>query len=202
MRKLFLALLISILPLQSAFAQNYEILSFNELITEIEKSDFTFKGKGLLFGYVSAQSCLYTSEEIIIFKNYCGTGASYPAKGYTIISSKYGMVDIYQERIDNKIKRDLVQTEFPKNLAPYLTTPLPLMTFSALNDLIEKLYNMFNPACWSTNRSHYTGAAEAECSPSAGEVIGLEEWIQETQEINGDEKRWNQLMDTIGSKTR
>jgi hypothetical protein len=200
MNKLLLAALISLLSIKSALAQSYEITSFHQLITAIKKSDFTYKGKGLVFGYVSAQSCLYSSPEIIVLKNYCGTGSNYPARGYTIISAKHGMVDIYQERVGSKIRRDLIQTEFAQNLSPYLTTPLPLMSLHGLSDLMEKMYEMFNPGCWSTNWSQYTGQAEAECSSAAGDVRGLEEWIMETQDINGDEKKWQALFETIENK--
>lgn len=196
MKKTLLLLAISLNSLM-AYGQGFEIQPFAELVSEIENADFTYKGTGLLFGFSSIKSCMYASKNIVLFKNYCSQRNNFPARGYTIISAKFGMIDIYEEKIDAIIKRDITQTEFSQNLAPYLTMPLPTATLDGLNEIMETLYSQYNPGCWSTNWSHYSRLPEASCSPAAGDVVGLKPWTQETQVLTGSDEEWNGLFQTI-----
>jgi hypothetical protein len=196
MKKTLLLLAISLNSLM-AYSQGFEIQPFAELVSEIENADFTYKGTGLLFGFSSIKSCMYASKNIVLFKNYCSQRNNFPARGYTIISAKFGMIDIYEEKIDAIIKRDITQTEFSQNLAPYLTMPLPTATLDGLNEIMETLYSQYNPGCWSTNWSHYSRLPEASCSPAAGDVIGLKSWTHETQVLTGSDEEWNGLFQTI-----
>lgn len=199
MKKYFSALIIFI-SLSSASAQDLALKSIKDLVTEIEASTFTYKEKGLAFGYFSIHSCLYVSGDMAILKNYCFPKRNYAARGFTIISAKYGMIDIYQEKIDAFIKRDFTQVEFKEYLAPYLGPRFPRGSLSDLNAAMESVYNEFNPGCWSTNRSSYTQAAEANCTVSPVTVGGFDAWALETQAINGNEVLWNELFMTIEKK--
>jgi len=196
MKKLFLILAFSFHSLVS-YAQSFELRPMAELVSQIESSKFTFKEKGLLFGFSSIQSCMYVAEEMVIFKNYCSPRNNYPARGYTIISAKFGMIDIYEEQIGAINKRDITQTEFSHNLAPYLTIPLPLTSLDELNGVMETLYSQYNPGCWSTNWSHYSHLPEAACSQAAGDVLGFDVWNQGTQKITGNDQEWTGLFQTI-----
>jgi hypothetical protein len=196
MKKTLLLLVISLNSFM-AYGQGFEIQPFTELVSEIENAEFSYKETGLLFGFSSIKSCMYASRDIVIFKNYCSPRNNFPARGYTIISAKFGMIDIYEEKIDAIIKRDITQTEFSQNLAPYLTMALPTATLDGMNEIMETLYSQYNPGCWSTNWSHYSRLPEASCSSAAGEVIGFKSWTQETQSLTGNDQEWNGLIQTI-----
>jgi hypothetical protein len=196
MKKTLLLLVFSLNSFM-AYGEGFKIEPFTELVREIEHAEFSYKETGLLFGFSSIKSCMYASHDIVIFKNYCSPINNFPARGYTIISAKFGMIDIYEEKIDAIIKRDITQTEFSQNLAPYLNMPLPTTTLEGLNEIMETLYSQYNPGCWSTNWSHYSRLPEASCSPAAGNVIGLKSWTQETQVLTGSDQEWNSLFQTI-----
>lgn len=174
----------------------------NELMTMIESETFIAKGRGKLYSYISTESCLYVSEKVAIFKNYCFPVRNYPARGYTIISAEFGMIDIYEEKQPGIIKRDITISEFPEILLPYLTTPFPQMTVTGLNAMMEKVYHQFNPGCWSTNFSFYTERADANCTVNTNVVEGFAEWSDETQLIVLNEETWNQLYKRIDSKLK
>src|SRR5262245_35244115 len=152
MKKLFIIAALTLITLTEVNAQTLEAKSFKGLVELIKKSEFSYKEKGMIFGYVSTQSCLFVSKDIAIFKNYCFPVKEYPAKGFTIISKEYGMIDIYEENLPSGIlKHDVLINQFPEVLAPYLSTAMESSTLDGLNDMIEKLYYQYNPACWSTN---------------------------------------------------
>jgi len=199
MKTIITAIVASFISL-SASAQALEAKPFQEIITAIQEADFTYQDRGMVFGFDTIQSCTYVSEEMTIIKNYCFPVRKYPARGYTIISAKFGMIDLYEERIDDLLKRDIQITQFPEILAPYLTTPMPEHNTRSLSGLIEKMYNRFYPACWSTSFSFYTESPDANCSLSTENVQGFDAWAQETQTILLDETSWLELVKAIDGK--
>jgi len=200
MKKLITTLSLLLFIPQISLAQELETTSIQDLVYEIETSDFHYKERGMIFGFSTIQSCLYVSENIAIIKNYCFPAKKYPARGMTIISKKHGMIDLYEEQLQGALKRDIQITEFPKVIAPYLSTVFPEMTVNGLSSMIEKLYNQHNPACWSTNFSYYAEGPEANCYPGTSNVLNFERWSEETQTITNDLKSWHALMDTINGK--
>lgn len=192
-------LLIVLLVSSIAQAQELNARSFTELVQRIEKTDFTYKETGKIFGFISTQSCLFLSEDIAIFKNYCFPVRKYPARGYTIISRESGIVSLYEEDVGSFLIRDIKIDEFPIYLVPYLQEYLPTYTLSDLSGIIEQLYPRYLPGCWSTNFSKYSEAAEASCH-STRPVIGFEDWAVETQAIVNDEAVWMDLMKRIDAK--
>lgn len=199
MKTIITAIVASLISL-SASAQVLEAKSFQDIITDIQAADFTYQDRGMVFGFDTIQSCTYVSEDIAIIKNYCFPVKKYPARGYTIISAKYGMIDLYEERIDDLLKRDIQITQFPEILAPYLTTPMPEHKTKSLSGVIEKMYNRFLPACWSTSFSFYTESPDANCTVSTDYVQGFDAWASETQTILLDETSWLELVKTIDGK--
>lgn len=199
MKTIITAIVASLISL-SASAQVLEAKSFQDIIADIEAAEFTYQDKGMVFGFNTIQSCTYVSEDIAIIKNYCFPVKKYPARGYTIISAKYGMIDLYEERIDDLLKRDIQITQFPEILAPYLTTPIPQHMTESLSAVIEKMYNRFLPGCWSTSFSFYTETPDANCSVSTDYVQGFDAWASETQTILLDETSWLELVKTIDGK--
>lgn len=177
-------------------AVTLEAKPVSELLQAIEQATtLTYKETGLIFGFHSIKSCLYTSDEMVVIKNYCFPKRKYPAKGYTIISPKFGIIDFYQEQLtDTLLKRDIRISEFPEVLFPYLPQSLKATSIAEANALFEKLYSAHNPSCWSTNFSHYSEKEEAKCTSSAVDVVGLDEWKTETQNLTLDEKTWLQVI--------
>jgi hypothetical protein len=202
MKQIITSLILLLSIPQISLAQKLEATSIQDLVYEIESSVFQYKGRGMIFGFSSIQSCLYVSENITIIKNYCFPAKKYPARGMTILSKKFGMIDLYEEQLQAALKRDIQITEFPEIIGPYLSTPFPEMTINGLSSMIEKLYNQFNPACWSTNHSYYQEAPEATCHPGSSNVVNFDSWSEETQAITNDLKSWHALMDTINEKLK
>lgn len=178
-----------------ALAVVLEAKPVGELIRLIERSKFIHKENGLIFGFVSTQSCLYVSENAIILKNYCLPARDYPAKGYTIISAEFGIIDLYQEKLEAGLKRDIQITAFPDILKEYLTTPMLDVKIQGLNEIIEKLYYQNGAACWSSNASYSTGLPVVQCS--AENIVNLEAWAAETQSLTGDLHAWKKLIESV-----
>ncbi len=182
-------------------AQVYDARPFGELFDRIQKAEFTYKETGMIFGFVSIKSCLFVSDDIVIFKNYCYPVKKYPARGYTIISRESGIVDLYEEVLPGApLHRQIVIEEFPVFTAPYLQESLPTYTLSDLDGIMRELYPRYNPGCWSTNFSKYTQAPEFNCNQGLENVVNGMAWAQETQEIVNDEASWFALMDAIEAK--
>lgn len=201
MKKLFIIAALVLTTLSAAHAQKLEAKAMNDLLNDIQNAEFTYKETGMIFGFISIQSCLFVSEDIAIFKNYCFPVKKYPARGFTIISKKYGMIDLYEEQLDpTLLKRDIQITQFPEILAPYLGLPFPIATLTDLSTMIEKIHFKYNPGCWSTNWSFYTETNDAACSVASEYVEGFDAWSAETQAITLDEASWLQLMDKINAK--
>jgi len=199
MKTIITAIVASFISL-SASAQTLEAKPFQEIITAIQEADFKFQDRGMVFGFDSIQSCSYVSEDIAIIKNYCYPVKKYPARGYTIISAKFGMIDLYEERIDDLLKRDIQITQFPEIMAPYISSPLPQQNTEGLSGIIQKMYYKFYPACWSTSFSFYTESPDANCTVSTEYVQGFDAWAKETQTILLDETSWLELVKAIDGK--
>lgn len=199
MKKLIIALTATFITLTSQ-AQVLEAKPIEKLLQTIESSEFTYLETGKIFGFISTQSCLFVAKDIAIFRNYCFPVKDYPAKGYTIISKDFGMIDLYQEELPGALKRDIQITQFQDILLPYLTTPLEENSLAGLSAMIEKLHYQYNPGCWSTNFSFYTETNDAACSVSSEYVPGFEQWAAETQSIVMDEKNWNEMLNLLKEK--
>lgn len=195
MKKLILITAFIFTSLTQVQAQELKAESINELLGSLESTKFTYKETGKLFGYVSTQSCMFVGKDFAVFKNYCFPAREYPAKGYTIISPKYGIIDFYQETQGDLVKRDILITKFPSILAPYIQTPLENSNLPDLSAMMEELHYQYGPACWSTNFSFYTEAPDATCNTEG--VLGAEEWKSETQIITNDIELWNKLLSRL-----
>ncbi|MBY0515451.1 MAG: hypothetical protein K2P81_00980 [Bacteriovoracaceae bacterium] len=200
MKNTILALILS-LSSTLAIAQNdLEAKSFPALLEEIQQTNFTYIETGKMFGFVSTQSCMFRSSDLVVFKNYCYPARTYPAQGYTIISKNYGIIELYEEVMDSTLKRDILISEFPALLAPYLNSPIPSLGLSDFSLIIEKMYNLYLPGCWSTNYSFYTEDKDANCSKPVDGIIGFAQWAQETQAIVNDEAEWKALIKFMNAK--
>lgn len=181
-------------------AQGLDAKSIPELVEKISKTDFTYKETGKIFGFDSTQSCLFVSEEIVIFKNYCFPVRNYPARGYTIITREWGITRIYEEKFPGLLIRDIGIDEFPVLVAPYLENSLPSYSLAELSGILEDLYPRFNPGCWSTNFSKYTETNDVNCTLNVSNVGNFTQWASDTQSIVNSESAWFGLMDTIEAR--
>ncbi len=200
MKKIIAAFLIA---LSFSFAHanvDLEAKSVPELLKQIEQTQFTYVETGKMFGFVSTQSCMFESADLIVFKNYCFPARVYPAQGYTIISKEFGIIELYEETMDSVLKRDIHISQFPAILAPYVNFPLPDLGLNDYSAMIEKMYNRYFPGCWSTNYSFYTETNDANCSKPVDTVIGFAQWAKETQDIVNDEVEWKALIKGLNAK--
>ena len=196
-----LALLTALITTTTLAQVQLEAKSFTALISEIEASEFEYVETGKMFGFVSTKSCMYRSDSIIVFRNYCFPLRPYPAQGYTIFSREYGVIKLYEETVTPTfLKRDIDVDQFPALLAPYLTSPLPSMGLTDFFLVQETMYANYFPGCWSTNFSFYSEVAEAGCSIPTDNVNGFNSWAQETQTILNDESAWVALMNSLNRK--
>ncbi len=201
MKKLIIALSFFVVSLTQA--QVYDARPFGELFDRIQKAEFTYKERGMLFGFNSIQSCLFVSDDIVIFKNYCYPARKYPARGYTIITRESGVVDLYEEQIPGlPLIKEIVIEEFPVFMTPYLRESLPTYTLSDLDGIMRELYPRYNPGCWSTSFSKYTEAADFNCNQGVQNVLNGEAWGKETQVIVNDDAAWFALIDAIEAKLK
>lgn len=183
----------------NAHAVTLEAKPVKDLMKEIDTTTFRYTETGMAYGFVTIKSCVYTSPDMIVIKNYCSPKKDYPAKGYTIISKKFGLIEFYQEDIDSEIlKRDVRIDGFPAVIAPYLKANLDGQKLTTINNFLESMNNKRDPACWSTNFSFYTESNEAACYEA--NISEFPEWETETQELTHDAKAWAQLIKTLETK--
>lgn len=200
MKNIIAALLLA-LSFSVAHAQSeLEAKSVPALLKQIEETTFTYVETGKMFGFVSTQSCMFESADIIVFRNYCFPVRAYPAQGYTIISKEFGVIELYEETMDSVLKRDIQISQFPAILAPYVNSPLPDLGLNDYSLMFEKMYQRYFPGCWSTNYSFYTETKDANCSKPTDGVIGFAQWAQETQDIVNDEAAWRTLIKAMNTK--
>lgn len=196
MKNIFITVAVLLSSL-SSYSYVLEAKSVADMIQTIKETSFEHKEDGMVFGFYSIKSCLYVSHDFAILKNYCVPKKEYPAKGYTIISTKFGIINLYQEETPFFFKRDVQINVFPNVLKDYISFSLDVSTIMELNQILEKMYYQYLPACWSTNASFATGEPVVQCSTDG--VLNFDLWAKETQGLTGDPQAWTLLMDTVES---
>jgi hypothetical protein len=196
MKNLFQIIIVSFLAL-NVNAQLLEAKPVKDLLVSIKATDFKYTETGMAYGFATIKSCVYTSESMIVIKNYCFPKKDYPARGYTIISAKFGLIQFYEESLngqieENILKRDIAIDSFPEYVKPLLKENLKGMKLSQINPILEKLNHNGGPGCWSTNHSWYTDTADVNCYQAS--IADFPEWANESQAVVGDQAQWLQLM--------
>lgn len=195
---------ITILILAVSFNSNAALLEAKplmDLINTIHQTEFKFIEIGTSFGFNATKSCLHASAEMIVLKNYCYPKKEYPAKGYTIISPKFGIVELYQEQMSATIqKRDVHYSVFSGDLREVLDGDISTLKILDTNKVIEHFYRRYPAACWSSNYSYYTNAPDVACNQQAVDVVGFHEWAKETQGVTGNEVLWKDLIYNLEAK--
>lgn len=183
----------------NAHAVLLEAKPVKDLMATIDATSFKYSETGMAFGFATIKSCVYTSRDMIVIKNYCSPKKDYPAKGYTIISKQFGLIEFYQEEVSETIlKRDVRIDGFPEMIAPYVKADLSKQKLPAINNFLETMSNTMDPACWSTNYSFYTEIPEANCYKT--DIAEYPAWAEETQTLLADQKTWLQLIKDLETK--
>lgn len=183
----------------NARAATLSALPVKDLMKEIDVTRFKYSETGMAYGFENIKSCVYTSENMIVIKNYCSPKKDYPAKGYTIISKKFGLIEFYQEQLDaDFLQRDIRLNEFPEVIAPHVKPSLANQKLPAINNFLEKMNNNREPACWSTNYSFYTDGADVNCYMT--DIKEYPAWAQESQNIVLDLADWSKLIKDLETK--
>lgn len=170
-----------------------------EIVREVNKTQFQFRERGSLHGYVDAKSCLWVSERLIIVEHYCGLG-NIPARALSLWSPDFGILYIYEEDLGRQVRRDLVIDSFPEKLAPYLISDLRKYSVALMNSALEKMERQGDPGCWSTNYDLYTDGPSTGCY--GADIQQFSAWADETQLIVNSVRDWNTLFSTILAKIR
>lgn len=200
MKMLLLLLFLNTLFSSYIVSAQEKVVSPNKLLAEVLAENYNFKGSGLLSSYFSEHSCLFTSENFILLKNYCFTKPSYPAKSFTILSPDYGVFQLYQE-IDGTVQfRNFRINVFQENLMELINRPIVDMEFNKINTILDKYYEQKMKACYATNLSRYTGDLKADCVNVSIEDIPL--WRDEALSLVLDQKAWAELIDQLYAKTK
>lgn len=197
--KIFIRLLLFSLLSINAQAATFEAKPVKDLMTEIKATRFKYSETGLAYGFVNIKSCIYTSENMIVIKNYCSPKKDYPAKGYTIISKKFGLIEFYQEKItQTNLKRDIRIEAFPETIAPYVKASFAKQKLPAINNFLKKMNDLANPSCWSTNYSFYTEGKDVNCYKT--DIAEYPAWADETQDIVNDLNSWSKIIADMEKK--
>jgi hypothetical protein len=200
MKNLILILLVHIFA-TNVHAGISEAKPLKDLIQTVQQTEFKYVETAKSFGYDTTKSCLYASADILVLKNYCFPKKEYPAKSYTIISPKFGIVELYQENFSDTLqKRDVLYSVFSADLRAHLVGDVSQLKIADTNKLFE-LFNRTQPgACWSTNYSYYTEEPDVNCSHGGADVIGFDSWAKETQDLTADQAQWKELIYNLGEK--
>ncbi|MES2802498.1 MAG: hypothetical protein V4654_08410 [Bdellovibrionota bacterium] len=198
MKKLIQLIAICLLSI-NAHAVLLEAKPVKDLMAAIDSTSFKYTETGMAYGFMNIKSCIYTSPDMIVIKNYCSPKKDYPAKGYTIISKEFGLIEFYQEEMSGTIlKRDVRLDGFPEMVAPYLKANLNGQKLGAINNFLETMGKTYDPACWSTNHSFYTNAPDVNCYKT--DIAEYPAWSKETQTLLADQKAWLQLIKDMETK--
>jgi hypothetical protein len=180
-----LALFLS-LPIQ---AEGLTAIPFRQVLSTAVEESYSFRGRGLLFGYFSTESCLWVSKTVLLVEHYCHPKRNYPARAITLWSRKFGQVYLYEEKLSQLNKHDITLGQFPGYLQAYFPRDLRNLSISDLNGIMEKLYQARNPACWSTNYDRYSGQPGQNCFGT--EIQRFPAWAADAGWLVGNPEEWN-----------
>jgi hypothetical protein len=199
MKKLIPALLLFCSPAFAEEAPVYTAVPMREVIQVLERAELSAKGHGLLFGFNSIESCVFSAEGLLVLKHYCHPKRPYPARGVSLWSKQFGIVDLYEEDLGRGIiKKDIRISEFPESIVHTFSMDFRSIELDVINAVMEKLYFRWNPACWSTNYDQNLEAPVANCLNTNISFYG--DWANETQAIVGNTAEWEKLWQLVNRK--
>lgn len=176
-----------------------DIITPQELLEYVKNHEFKSIGKAKVYGFHSTESCLSIHGEVLLVRNYCNDTKKYPAKGYYIISPKWGLHYLYEEILPGDIyARDVNLDSFPETVSAYWEGE-ELDLNSALR-LLEYLGKDYGPGCWVTNYSRYTDSPQSECFQA--DINLYPHWKTESEKMVNDIPLWNSSLDMLKEKTQ
>jgi hypothetical protein len=176
-------------------AQSVEAPSLKEVLNALKINEFEFKTKGKVYGYEKAESCLFVAKDMAILKNYCDENESY-AKGYTIFSKDFGVLELYEEKLGALLKRDFRILGFSSSLVRELNRDYSKTSLKQVSGIIEEIYENFYPGCWSTNFDKFTRTSDVKCSHGLS-VNNFDIWASESQDIVFNDRDWSDIMESL-----
>lgn len=179
-------------PIRAA-AETHTAMPLSQVIQLVTELAPTYKERGLAFGFHSIESCLFVSQKLVVLKNYCYPKKNYPARGYTLISPIFGVMEVYEEvRKGGLIQRDVRITSFPEDLQKIFDASMENINIPAANTILETVYKQWGPACWTTNLSPSTGQPEQGCLKE--DLANFNDWSSESLLLVTEPLKWNQML--------
>lgn len=146
----------------------------NQSLDQIGSQSFVFLERGLRRGFFSIQSCLFRGEDVLLVQNYCFPQRHYPARGLTLLSRSFGVIEFYEESQAGDFSREVRLLAFPQDLRELLEKEPSDMNLQDLNRLLEKMTRNDLPACWS---SDFGGFERGGCYREDEQAH--QEWLEE-----------------------
>ncbi len=181
----------------SSFARSAP--SIDEIMNSLQEGVLEYIEKGKVRGYVSTESCLYRGADFVLIQNYCFPKRSYPAKSFTLISAKFGILEFYEEKFSDATQREVLLFAFPEDLKTYFKGDLKALSISSFNRILEKLDRDGHPSCWATNLSNSDDLPYASCykiDPSLHQ-----DWLKSALDLTQSPNHWASLFVNIPKST-
>jgi hypothetical protein len=161
-----------------------------EILQIVNGANFTYRGKAILSGYSSTESCLYTSDEIAVLVNYCGKSKTYPARSITIMSRDFGLLRFYEEKIDQDFYRVIRLNVFNGELKSVLPIRAADITLAQADQSYALLSDFRLPVCWSSNQVPGDGC-------NAFDMKQMSDWHSANKIYFSSQSEWNQTFSQI-----
>ncbi len=160
-------------------------LSLEQSLEEIQSQNFVFRERGLRWDFFSIQSCLFAGEQVLMVQNYCFPQRSYPARGMTLFSRSFGVLEFYEETQGGEYFREIRLLAFPQDLSGVLEKDPSDMSLQDLNRLLQRMRSLDLPACWSSNSGFSEPGACYREDP-----LTHQPWLEEAQVLIDKRHLW------------
>ena len=192
-------LVIGLLPIRFAEAQVSTLTapSVQSTLQEFLQQDFKYIGHVRLFGYEATESCIWSSKKMIFVEHYCQVPSA-PARSFTLWSKEFGSLQFYEEDIGSAYIREVRLNYFPEGVKAQFPDDFSALSADQLSQLMGKMYNQWQAACWSTNYDQNTQAPAAECYLT--DIKSYPFWSDETQSLVNDPSSYAQIRDEFLAK--
>ena len=200
MSKWILFLLILIFhQVTAAVNTDSKIISPTDLIKILNKEKLVYRETGRVSGFFSIDSCLFTSKNFVVLKNYCFPKRAYPSRGVMIYSPEYGAFEFYEENSSDQQFRTLRHLVFKSDLNRLLKSPVEDIDIKKINAIKDYFYkDSSRRACWATNLSRYSKTPRVGCIKD--DINNYPRWKSEASIFTIDEQKWHEYYDILSSQ--
>jgi hypothetical protein len=152
----------------------------------VQSSPLVYKGRDVLPGYFSTESCIYTNQRIVLIVHYCGP-KTYPARSVTLLARSTGMTQLYEEKIGSgHYDRAIRFGAFNGEMSKFISENSEDVTLLQVHKLYAALEGTFTPACWSMNSDTGYGCYQADENK-------FTDWFHDTLNYLFDNRKWSEL---------